>query len=127
MSAVLAAKGVSVNFGGVHALDDVNLEVEEGQLIGLIGPNGAGKTTFIDAITGFVASRGSIALDGRDLAKLPPHVRARHGLARTWQSIELFDDLTVGENLAVCAEHGGLWGTVKELFAGPRGTTSAVG
>jgi len=126
MSAVLAAQGVSVNFGGVHALDDVHLDVEEGQLVGLIGPNGAGKTTFIDAITGFVAARGNIVLDGRDLAKLPPHVRARHGLARTWQSIELFDDLTVGENLAVSAEHGGVWGMVKELFAGPGSATVAV-
>src|ERR1700691_4335745 len=126
MSAVLAAKGISVNFGGVHAVDAVDLEVEEGQLVGLIGPNGAGKTTFIDAITGFVPAHGSVVLDGRDLSKLPPHARARHGLARTWQSIELFDDLSVGENLAVCAERAGLWGTVRELFAGPVGVTSAV-
>ncbi len=126
MSAVLAAKGISVSFGGVHALENVDLEVEGGRLVGLIGPNGAGKTTFIDAITGFVPAHGSVVLDGRDLSKLPPHARAHHGLARTWQSIELFDDLTVGENLAVSAERGGLWGTVKELFGGPGGATSAV-
>jgi branched-chain amino acid transport system ATP-binding protein len=126
MSAVLQAKGISVSFGGVHAVDDVDLEVEGGRLVGLIGPNGAGKTTFIDAITGFVPARGSVVLDDRDLSKLPPHERARHGLARTWQSIELFDDLTVGENLAVCAERPGLWGTMKELFAGPASATSAV-
>jgi branched-chain amino acid transport system ATP-binding protein len=126
MSAVLQAQGVSVRFGGVHALDGVDLEVAEGQLVGLIGPNGAGKTTFIDAITGFVSAQGNVLLDGRDLAKLAPHARARHGLARTWQSIELFDDLSVGENLAVSAERGGLWGTVKELFAGPGSATSAV-
>jgi branched-chain amino acid transport system ATP-binding protein len=99
----LTAQQVSVSFGGVHALVDVDLEVAEGTLIGLIGPNGAGKTTFIDAITGFVRSRGRVELDGRDLSRLAPHERARSGLARTWQATELFDDLTVGENVAVAA------------------------
>jgi branched-chain amino acid transport system ATP-binding protein len=126
MSAVLQAQGVSVSFGGVHALDGVDLEVEEGQLVGLIGPNGAGKTTFIDAITGFVSAQGNVLLDGHELSKLSPHARARQGLARTWQSIELFDDLTVGENLSVCAERARLWGTLKELFTGPAGATSTV-
>ena len=104
MNAVLATAGLSVRFGGVHAVEDVDLAVEQGQLVGLIGPNGAGKTTFIDAITGFVRYTGAVELDGRDLAGLPPHVRARRGLARTWQSTELFDDLTVRENLGVGAE-----------------------
>jgi branched-chain amino acid transport system ATP-binding protein len=99
----LTAQQVSVSFGGVHALVDVDLEVAEGKLVGLIGPNGAGKTTFIDAITGFVRSRGRVELDGRDLSRLAPHERARSGLARTWQATELFDDLTVGENVAVAA------------------------
>jgi branched-chain amino acid transport system ATP-binding protein len=100
---VLRATGICVSFGGLQALVEVGLEVGEGQLVGLIGPNGAGKTTLIDAISGFVRSRGRVELDGRDLSPLPPHARARHGLARTWQSIELFDDLTVRENLAVAA------------------------
>jgi branched-chain amino acid transport system ATP-binding protein len=104
MSAVLATASLSVRFGGVHAVEDVDLAVEEGQLVGLIGPNGAGKTTFIDAITGFVRYTGVVELDGRDLGGLPPHARALRGLARTWQSTELFDDLTVRENLAVGAE-----------------------
>jgi branched-chain amino acid transport system ATP-binding protein len=103
---VLRASGVSVSFGGLRALVDVGLEVGEGQLVGLIGPNGAGKTTFIDAISGFVRARGRVELDGHDLSPLPPHARARRGLARTWQSIELFDDLTVRENLAVAARGG---------------------
>jgi branched-chain amino acid transport system ATP-binding protein len=103
MSAVLQATGVAVRFGGVHALAGIDLEVQEGQLVGLIGPNGAGKTTFVDAITGFVPYTGRIALDGRDLAGIPPHGRARAGLARTWQSTELFDDLSVRENLSVAA------------------------
>ncbi len=104
MTAVLSTTGVSVSFGGVHAVVDVDLQVEEGQIVGLIGPNGAGKTTFIDAITGFVRSQGRVELDGYDLAGLPPHARARRGLARTWQSTELFDDLSVVENLAVAAQ-----------------------
>jgi len=101
---VLEARGVSVSFGGVRALVDVDLRVEPGQLLGLIGPNGAGKTTFIDAISGFVRYRGSVLLDGQDLSGKAPHQRARLGLARTWQSVELFDDLTVRENIAVAAE-----------------------
>ena len=101
---VVEARAVSVSFGGVRALVDVDLRVEPGQLLGLIGPNGAGKTTFIDAISGFVRYRGSVLLDGQDLSGKAPHQRARLGLARTWQSVELFDDLTVRENIAVAAE-----------------------
>ena len=104
MTPVLATTGLSVRFGGVHAVEDVELAVEEGQLVGLIGPNGAGKTTFVDAITGFVRYTGVVELDGTDLAGLPPHARARRGLARTWQSTELFDDLSVRENVEVGAE-----------------------
>jgi branched-chain amino acid transport system ATP-binding protein len=116
---VLSATGVSVSFGGVHAVVDVDLEVGEGQLVGLIGPNGAGKTTFIDAITGFVRSRGSVELDGQDLTRLPPHTRARCGLARTWQSIELFDDLSVRENLLVASHRPPVWRTVIETVSRP--------
>jgi ABC-type branched-subunit amino acid transport system ATPase component len=103
MTAVLQARGVSVSFGGVQALAGLDLEVEEGQLVGLIGPNGAGKTTFVDAVTGFVRYSGSVELDGHDLAGIAPHVRARRGLSRTWQSTELFDDLSIRENLTVAS------------------------
>jgi branched-chain amino acid transport system ATP-binding protein len=103
VTALLEARGVSVRFGGVHALQGLDLEVGEGQLVGLIGPNGAGKTTFVDAISGFVRYSGDVALDGQDLAGMAPHVRARRGLSRTWQSTELFDDLSIRENLSVAA------------------------
>jgi branched-chain amino acid transport system ATP-binding protein len=126
VSAVLAARGISVAFGGLRALDGVDLEVGEGQLVGLIGPNGAGKTTFIDAISGFVPYRGSVELDGQALDGLRAHVRARRGLARTWQSIELFDDLTVGENLAVASYRPSAWSTVKEVLSRPVAATDAV-
>jgi branched-chain amino acid transport system ATP-binding protein len=115
VSAVLATSGLSVRFGGVHAVEGVDLAVEEGQLVGLIGPNGAGKTTFIDAITGFVRYTGVVELDGQDLTGLPPHARARRGLARTWQSTELFDDLTVRENLEVGAERPSFFALAAEV------------
>jgi branched-chain amino acid transport system ATP-binding protein len=106
MTSVFRASGVSVSFGGVHAVAGVDLEIAEGELVGLIGPNGAGKTTFIDAVTGFVRCEGSVELAGTRLDGMPPHVRAQRGLARTWQTVELFDDLSVRENLTVAAKGG---------------------
>ncbi len=126
MSAVLRTTGISVSFGGVKAVVDVDLEVREGQLVGLIGPNGAGKTTFIDAISGFVPYRGRVELDGRELSSLPPHARARRGLARTWQSIELFDDLTIRENLAVAAYRPSVWATIREVVSKPFESTDSI-
>jgi branched-chain amino acid transport system permease protein len=104
---VLSVAGLSVDFGGVHALADVDLQVGEGELVGLIGPNGAGKTTFIDAITGFVRCSGRVELDGRDVGGLAPYECARLGFSRTWQGTDLFDDLDVRENLTVAVgDHG---------------------
>jgi branched-chain amino acid transport system permease protein len=102
---VLSVRGVSVDFGGVHALRDVTLEVRAGELVGLIGPNGAGKSTFLDAVGGFVANDGRVALDGHDIGRLPAYERSRRGLGRTWQSTELFHDLDVRENLLVATDH----------------------
>jgi ABC-type branched-subunit amino acid transport system ATPase component/ABC-type branched-subunit amino acid transport system permease subunit len=104
--AVFRVAALAVTFGGVHALSDVSLEVREGELVGLIGPNGAGKTTLVDAASGFVASTGRVELGGADLGGLEPYERARRGLARTWQSTELFEDLDVRENLTVAAKDG---------------------
>lgn len=102
--AVLSARGISVTYGSVRAVDCVDLDVLPGQLVGLIGPNGAGKTSLIDALTGFVPSDGDTLVESRSLRGLAPHRRSRRGLGRTWQSLELFDDLTVRENLDV--SHG---------------------
>ena len=126
MSGVLETQGLSVSFGGVHALVDVDLEVPQGMLVGLIGPNGAGKTTFIDAISGFVGCRGKIVLGGKDISRARPHVRADMGLARTWQSIELFDDLTVEENLEVVAKPESIWSVVKEVVGRSAAATSTA-
>jgi branched-chain amino acid transport system ATP-binding protein len=105
MSALVETEGLTVTFGGLNANDSVNIVVEQGTFVGLIGPNGAGKTTFIDAITGFVTpSAGLVRFDGRDITGLPAHERARLGLCRTWQSLELFEDLSVKDNLLVAAE-----------------------
>jgi len=117
MNAGLEVHGLSVSFGGLHAVRDVTLQIPPGSVTGLIGPNGAGKTTTIDALCGFVDARGTIALGGRSLDGLPPHERARAGLARTFQSIELFDDLTVAENLLVAASRGRWWSTALDLVA----------
>jgi branched-chain amino acid transport system ATP-binding protein len=98
---VLETAELSVRFGGLHAVGGVDLQVRPGEIVGLIGPNGAGKTTFVDALTGFVRSTGSVQFAGRDVTGWPAHRLAQAGLVRTWQSIELFTDLTVAENLLV--------------------------
>ncbi len=103
--ALLEARGLTVTYGGVHANSEVDLDVDTGTLVGLIGPNGAGKTTFIDAITGFThVSAGRVLFDGVDLAGKTPDRRAHLGLSRTFQSLELFEDLTVADNLLAAAE-----------------------
>ena len=126
MTAILSTAGLSVRFGGVRAVDQVDVVVEEGQLVGLIGPNGAGKTTFVDAITGFVRYTGRVELEGQDLTGMPPHARARRGLARTWQSTELFDDLTVTENLAVAAQRPSFLSLAAELVGKRVGESAAA-
>jgi ABC-type branched-subunit amino acid transport system ATPase component len=85
----------------VVAVDNVSFDVRGGEIVGLIGPNGAGKTTLIDAVSGFAAAAGRVELGGRQLGTLKPHLRSRRGLGRTFQGIELYDDLTVRENVEV--------------------------
>ena len=123
---MLSTSGISVSFGGLRARDEVDLTVSEGQLVGLIGPNGAGKTTFIDAISGFASYEGHAELDGSGLDGLPAHARAGRGLARTWQSIELFDDLSVRENLAVASYRPSVLSTTLETLSRPVRSTEAA-
>jgi sulfate-transporting ATPase len=101
----LEITGMTVKFGGVIALDDVSLTVNPGEVVGLIGPNGAGKTTLLDAVSGFVRmSSGSVTLDGVPIDACSPMQRGRRGIGRTFQSLELFEDLSVGDNLRAASE-----------------------
>src|SRR5262245_16447402 len=98
----LVVTDLTVRFGGVTAVDHVSLTVRPGEIVGLIGPNGAGKSSLIDALSGFVRqSEGRILLGDIDLTNRPAHHRVRAGLVRSWQSLEIFEDVTVLENLQV--------------------------
>ena len=120
--ALLEARGLTVSYGGLHANDDIYLDCEEGKLVGLIGPNGAGKTTFIDAITGFTSvSSGVVRFDGVDLENKRPDARASMGLVRTFQSLELFEDLTVRDNLLVAAEQPKWYSFLADIVMPSRG------
>src|SRR5882672_907097 len=101
----LVASGVVVRFGGLVALDGVSVTATPGRITGLIGPNGAGKTTIFNVICGFQhPDEGTVELDGTDISKESPPRRARLGLGRTFQRMELFRSLTVRENVALAAE-----------------------
>ncbi len=93
--------GLRVRYGGIVAVNDVTLQVRRGEIVGLIGPNGAGKTTLIDAITGFADAEGTVRLGDIPVQSLRPHHRSRLGLGRSFQGLELYDDLTVRENVEV--------------------------
>jgi ABC-type branched-subunit amino acid transport system ATPase component/ABC-type branched-subunit amino acid transport system permease subunit len=100
----LTVEGLTVRYGAVVAVNDVSFRLEPGVITGLIGPNGAGKTSLIDAVSGFAASEGTVHLDDLDVSKYPAVKRARAGVARSFQSLELFEDSTVFENLSVAAD-----------------------
>ncbi|WP_238441587.1 ATP-binding cassette domain-containing protein [Frankia nepalensis] len=120
----LVVDGLTVRYGRSAVVEDVSFTVQAGAIIGLIGPNGAGKTTLIDAITGFVPGSdrdGTILLDGARIDSLPAHERYRRGLARTFQSLELFEDLSVAENLAVAG------GPAAAARPGPAGAPGSAG
>lgn len=112
MSTILEAADLTVAYGGVRANDGIDLTVREGEFVGLIGANGAGKTTFVDGVTGFTpVTSGRVRFQGRDITGMAPHRRAQAGLVRTFQQVELFDDLTVSDNLLLAAERVA-WRTV---------------
>lgn len=103
-ASTLEARGVHVDFGGVKALDGIDLTLQQGETLGLIGPNGAGKSTLVNVLTGFQhPTRGSVWLDGRDVTSLATHRHAKRGLVRTFQSTRAFAGLNVYENVEVSA------------------------
>lgn len=118
--ATLQTTKLSVRFGGLLAVDNVDLDCRPGELTGLIGPNGAGKTTFIDAITGFLPKNatGSARFDGEEVMGLAPHKLAHRGLCRTWQMLELFDDISVRANLDVASSRLTPMKAITDYFRG---------
>ncbi|OHV75182.1 ATP-binding cassette domain-containing protein [Pseudofrankia sp. BMG5.36] len=115
--ATLSIWGLTVRFGAVTAVDDVSLRVTPGQIVGLIGPNGAGKTTVIDAITGYTPARArQLTLGEHRLDRLPAHRRARRGVQRSFQNLELFEDLTVLENIEAASDPRDLRAYLTNLF-----------
>ncbi len=107
---LLATEQVTVEFGGNRALSEVDLEARAGEVTGLIGPNGAGKTTLFNVVTGLLSpTSGGVRFDGRDVSRLDTHKRARLGIARTFQRLELFTDLSVRDNLRVAGEIRNTW------------------
>jgi branched-chain amino acid transport system ATP-binding protein len=102
---LLEVRGVNVHFGGNHAVRDVDLNVEAGAITGLIGPNGAGKTTTFNVITGLQeTTSGRVILDGDEISSLAPHKRARRGIGRTFQRLEVFGTLSARDNILTAAE-----------------------
>ena len=100
--ALLEVKNLGISFGGLRAVDDLNMSIEQGSLVGLIGPNGAGKTTAFNLLTGVYApSEGIIELDGENLVGKTPTEICKSGIARTFQNIRLFSKMTVLDNVKV--------------------------
>jgi branched-chain amino acid transport system ATP-binding protein len=115
---LLDASGVTMKFAGITALDRVDLDVGERELVGLIGPNGAGKTTFFNCLLGILTpDGGSITLEGKDLTRVPTHRRARLGIGRTFQRIELFSGMSPREHLLVAdRSRSGRGGVLKDAL-----------
>jgi branched-chain amino acid transport system ATP-binding protein len=125
--ALLEARDVTVRFGGKAALDRTSIDVERGMITGLIGPNGAGKTTLFNVVCGLLAPQGGhVLLDGADLTRAPPHRRARLGLARTFQRLELFMSLTVRDNVRVGGDIRSRWSRGRAVGRPPRGPSGPV-
>ncbi len=118
---VLKTEHLSIQFGGLRAVDDVNLEIRKGELYGLIGPNGAGKTTFFNLITGvYKPTSGRIFHNGREITGKTPIEINRGGIARTFQNIRLFNNLTVIENVMVGLANGIPCNVAESIFRLPR-------
>ena len=117
---MLSIRGIGKHFGGLQVLHDVNIEVPGGAIFALIGPNGAGKTTVFNLVTGLLRpSTGTISFEGQDLAGIAPHRITRLGIARTFQNIRLFPDMTLLQNVMVGRHHLTNYSGLAALFATP--------
>jgi branched-chain amino acid transport system ATP-binding protein len=119
VSPLLEVAGVSKRFGGLAALDGLDLHVEEGEIVSVIGPNGAGKSTLFNVVTGlYPPDDGDIRFAGRSIVGLPPHQITKLGVARTFQTVHLFPNMTVLENAMVgqhCRTRSGVFGAILQL------------
>jgi len=123
--ALLEVDGLTKRFRGVVAVDDVALRVHRGEMVSLIGPNGAGKSTLFNCLSGLLEpDSGHVVFDGGDLFALAPHQRALAGLGRTFQTVQLFGDLTVWENLTVAAQSRGTTGMIGHMAGLGRAETA---
>ncbi|WP_055074784.1 ABC transporter ATP-binding protein [Pseudanabaena sp. 'Roaring Creek'] len=119
-SPTLAIQQVTRRFGGLVAVNDVSFDVQEHEIFGVIGPNGAGKTTLFNTITGLIApTSGKIRYDGKELTNLRPHQIAKFGIARTFQNIRLFGELSALENVAIARHLSGTTGIFKGILGLP--------
>ena len=119
--ALLEASNICMQFGGLRAVDNFNLEINEHELVGLIGPNGAGKTTVFNMLTGvYVPTEGDIKIDGQSVVGKKPYEIVRAGAARTFQNIRLFKDLTVLDNIKIAFHHEMSYSTIEGIFRMPR-------
>ena len=106
----LRLEGLTRRFGGVTAVDNVSVSIPKGEIVGLVGPNGAGKTTLVNLVTGFVPkTAGQVFFEGTDVTRLPPHLIARNGIARTFQIVQPFAEMTVLENVMAGALFPEAW------------------
>jgi branched-chain amino acid transport system ATP-binding protein len=128
---LLAIRNVVKSFGGIHAVHDISFDVRAGEIVGLVGPNGAGKTTLFNCVCGQLRNeQGSITFEGRSLAGLPTYQRARLGIGRTYQRVEVFTDMTVHDHLLVAARaergEGRLWRDLLNMSAPTPGELQTV-
>lgn len=128
MSALLELKDITIRFGGLVAVDGISLEVEEGNVVALIGPNGAGKSTVFNVVTGiYTPTSGKVLFRGEDITKLKPYAITDRGIARTFQNIRLFKNLSVLENVKIgchCRGRAGIFGALCR-YSGVRGEEKA--
>jgi branched-chain amino acid transport system ATP-binding protein len=117
---ILESRGISIRFGGLQALEDVDVDVGEWEIVGLIGPNGAGKTTFFNCLTGlYKPDRGNVSFRGQDISRMPTHRRTALGIGRTWQNLGVVPTLSVIENVMTAQQTHIRYGALPGLIGTP--------
>jgi branched-chain amino acid transport system ATP-binding protein len=127
VNVLMSGERLSKRYGGVHAVREVDIEILEGELVGLIGPNGAGKTTLFNLLSGFTApTAGVVRWLGQDVTRWPPAARSQAGMVRTFQQARVFRSLTVRDNLRIACHNVGRSGLLSDLLMGRRSRSAAA-